>query len=258
MSEFFEALRLSWCIVARNWIIFRKNFVANASPTVADPLFALGTLGLGLSPFLGQVDGLNYSQYLAPGIAGTAVLFTGFFECTYGFFFRMSYALLFKAMLATPVGVTEIVMSQYIWVAIRCAAIATGAGLIVDLCGLFPNPWAVLFFPMIAALVSIPCAGIGLLAACYVRNMLQFQAVYSFLIAPIYFLSGMFFPLEKVPIIAGIAQVSPFYHGVKLFQMVAWNRIIGTQVTYHVAVLALFSAILILWSHNRIRAKLLL
>ena len=33
-------------------------------------------LGMGLSPFIGQIDGHSYAQYLAPGMVATTALFT--------------------------------------------------------------------------------------------------------------------------------------------------------------------------------------
>ena len=81
-------------------------------------------------------------------------------------------------------------------------------------------------FPFIGGLLAVPCGAIGLLAAAHVRNINQFQTVYSFLIAPIYFLSGVFFPLTDRPILGVLVHFSPFYHGVRLLQMAAWGRVV--------------------------------
>jgi lipooligosaccharide transport system permease protein len=56
-----------------------RNFLANISPTLADPALMLTALRMGLSPFIGSIHGLSYSQYLAPGMVATTVLFTAFF-----------------------------------------------------------------------------------------------------------------------------------------------------------------------------------
>jgi lipooligosaccharide transport system permease protein len=96
--------------------------------------------------------------------------------------------------------------------------------------GLLPIVWAIFVFPWIGGLLAVPCGAIGLLAASLVRNINQFQTVYSFIIAPIYFLSGVFFPLTDRPILGVIVQFSPFYHGVRLIQMTAWGRGSVTEV----------------------------
>ena len=67
MSDFIVFLRLVWCVVVRNWVVYRKDFLANISPTLADPALMMVALGMGLSPFIGTIHGLRYSEYLAPG-----------------------------------------------------------------------------------------------------------------------------------------------------------------------------------------------
>src|SRR6478672_5818854 len=184
MSELSVSLRLSWHVVVRNWVVYRKDFLANISPTLADPALMMTALGMGLSPFIGSIHGLSYSQYLAPGMAATTVLFTAFFDCSYGFYVRMTFESVFKAMLTTPIGTREVVLGEYIWVSIRAGLMAGGVGIVLAL----------------LRLLAIPCGAIGLLASSYVRNINQFQTVYSFLIAPMYFISGTFFPLADRPI----------------------------------------------------------
>jgi lipooligosaccharide transport system permease protein len=112
------------------------------------------------------------------------------------------------------------------------------------------------YWAFIGGLLAVPCGAIGLLAAAHVRNINQFQTVYSFLIAPIYFLSGVFIPLTDQPILGVLVQFSPFYHGVRLLQMIAWGRGSVAEAALHVAVLFLFSAVLGIWAFEMIRRKL--
>ncbi len=256
MSELLTSLRLAWHVVARNWIVYRKDFLANISPTLADPALMMTALGFGLSPFIGQIQGLSYAQYLAPGMIATTALFTAFFECSYGFYVRMTFESVFKAMLTTPIGVREVVIGEFLWVFIRAGLMGGGVGLVLLAMGLLLNPWAVLAFPFIAGLLAVPCGAIGLLAAAKVRNINQFQTVYSFIIAPIYFLSGIFFPLADRPILGVIVQISPFYHGVSLLQMFAWGRWTVPEVLTQVIILLAFSLVLGLWASQKIRTKL--
>ncbi len=256
MSEAVISLQLAWHVVVRNWVVYRKDFLANISPTLADPALMMTALGMGLSPFIGRINGLTYAEYLAPGMVATTALFTAFFESSYGFYVRMTFESIFKAMLTTPIGVREIVLGEYLWGFIRAAMMGGTVGLVLAVMGLLINPWALLIFPLVAGLLAVPCGAIGLLAASKVRNINQFQTVYSFLIAPIYFLSGVFFPLDDRPILGVIVQVSPFYHGVRLLQMSAWGRGTAVEWAIHLAALLGFALVLGLWSHGRIQQKL--
>lgn len=256
MSELLTSLRLSWHVVVRNWIVYRKDLLANTSPTLADPALLLTTLGMGLSPFISGIEGLSYAQFLAPGMVATTALFTAFFESSYGFYVRMTFENVFKAMLTTPIGVREVVLGEFLWNSIRAALMAAGVGFVLLCFGLILNPVALLLFPFIGALLAVPCGAIGLLAAGKVRNINQFQTVYSFLIAPIFYLSGIFFPIGGPGIVGTLVQLSPFYHGVRLLQMTAWNRWTAGDVAYHLGVLVFFALVGTWWADRSIGKKL--
>jgi lipooligosaccharide transport system permease protein len=256
MSEFSISLRLGWHVVVRNWTVYRKDFLANISPTLADPALMMVSLGMGLSPFIGEIAGMSYAQYLAPGMIATTALFTAFFDCSYGFYVRMTYESIFKAMLTTPIGVREVVIGEYLWVFLRAALMGAIVGLVLAVMNLVPNFWALAAFPLIAGLLSVPCGAIGLLSAGYVRNINQFQTVYSFLIAPIFYLSGVFFPIPEGSLLSVLANVSPFYHGVRLMQMTAWSRGTAEEVLIHLGALIGFAVVLCIWSFHRTRGKL--
>ena len=104
MISFFK---MSFSLVARNWLVYRKDFIANISPTIADPALTMLALGVGLGSYVQTVEGISYQQFLAPGLAVATALFTSFFESSYGFYVRMTYENIFKAMLTTPIGVPE-------------------------------------------------------------------------------------------------------------------------------------------------------
>jgi lipooligosaccharide transport system permease protein len=256
MSEIAISLRLGWHVVVRNWTVYRKDFLANISPTLADPALMMVSLGMGLSPFIGEIAGMSYAQYLAPGMVATTALFTAFFDCSYGFYVRMTYESIFKAMLTTPIGVREVIIGEFLWVFLRAAMMGGIVGLVLAAMNLVPNLWALGAFPLIAGFLALPCGAIGLLSAGYVHNINQFQTVYSFLIAPIFYLSGVFFPMPQGSVLAVLVNISPFYHGVRLMQIAGWNRGSLAEVALHLAALFAFALVLGLWAYRRARGKL--
>lgn len=252
-----DTLKLSLHLVRRNWVVYRKDFIANISPVIADPAFILLALGVGLSPFVQEVNGVSYAQFLAPGLIATTALFTSFFECSYGFYVRLTFEAVFKAMLTTPIGVREVMIGEFIWVFIKGFMMALGVGAVLALFGLMPNLAALFVIPFIGGLIALPCGAIGLISAAMVKNINQFQTVYSFLISPLYFLSGVFFPIDSHPLIyQRLVQISPFYHGIQLMQMTVWGRVDANKVLYHVGALLLFSVVLGAWAIKRIQRKL--
>lgn len=256
MTDLLQTFRLGWHVVGRNWMVYRKDFFANISPTLADPALILGSLGLGLSGYVGEIGGMTYAQFLAPGMIATTALFTSFFESSYGFYVRMTFESVFKAMLTTPIGVREVVIGEFMWVYVRAGLMGFGVSVVLLALGLLPNPWALFVCPVIAGFLSLPCAAIGLLAAAWVRNINQFQTVYSFLIAPIFYLSGVFFPVAEKSVLGIIVQISPFYHGVKLIQFTVWGTFPLQEILWHCGALFAFTALMCGLSFKRIGSKL--
>jgi len=252
-----EALSLSWHIVRRNWWVYRKDFVANISPTIADPAFMILSLGVGLGSLVAAMDGRSYLQYLAPGLAVSTAMFTAFFETSYGFYVRMTFENIFKAMLATPIGISEVVIGEFIWVGLKGALMVTGVSITLCLLGLFKHPALLIVAPFIGILVSLPLGAMGLISTCYVKNINQFQTVYSFLIAPIYFFSGIFFPVDHMPpLVQWVAKALPLYHGVLLSQSLFWNENVLETWLIHAPILVVYSAVLLAIAYWRVVAKL--
>lgn len=253
-----DSLKLCMHITHRNWIVYKKDLIANISPTVADPALVLVSLGLGLGSFITNVEGMSYMQFLAPGLTVATALFTSFFESSYGFYVRMTFENVYKAMLTTPIGVKEVVLGELIWVGLKGAVMAVGVAIVLALFGLMVNPWLIPALASVGFLVALPCGAMGLLSSAMVNNMNQFQTVYSFLIAPLYFLSGIFFPISQMAApVRLVAEFFPLIHGVRLAQALFWERGIGEAFLYSGIILVVQSIILCIFAYYKIKKKLI-
>lgn len=253
-----ESMRLCLHITLRNWTVYKKDLVANISPTVADPAFIMVSLGFGLGAYLTNVEGMSYMQYLAPGLTVATALFTSFFESSYGFFVRMTYENVFKAMLTTPIGVREVVLGEMFWVGMKGAVMAICVAIVLALFGMMVNPFLIPMLALVGFLVALPCGAMGLLATALVNNINQFQTVYSFIIAPLYFLSGIFFPISQMARpVRIVAEFFPLIHGVKLAQAIFWNKGIIEALIYDGGILVLQSLFFCTLAYVKIRKKLI-
>lgn len=244
-------------ITLRNWTVYKKDLVANISPTVADPALILVSLGLGLGAFLTNIEGMSYMKFLAPGLTVATALFTSFFESSYGFYVRMSYENVFKAMLTTPIGVREVVLGELMWVGLKGAVMSVGVAIVLAAFGMMTNPWLIPALSIVGFLVALPCGAMGLLATAKVHNINQFQTVYSFIIAPLYFLSGIFFPIEQMAApVRIVAEFFPLIHGVRLAQALFWERNIADAFQYSGTILIIQSLVLCTLAYYKIRKKL--
>lgn len=256
MLEFF---RMCFLISLRNWTVYKKDFLANVSPTVADPALILVSLGLGLGAFLTDVQGMSYMEFLAPGLIIATALFTSFFESSYSFYVRMTFENIFKAMLTTPIGINEIVFGELIWVGLKGALMAFGVSIVLSLFGLMSNVYLLPMTALVGAMVAIPCGAMGLIASALVRNINQFQTVYSFVIAPLFYLSGIFFPIDNMNVyVRGVAELFPVIHGVRLAQSLFWSKGIMDTVVYNGGILVIQTVVLSFIALVLVRRKLIL
>jgi len=106
-------------------------------------------------------------------------------------------------------------------------------------------------------LIGLSCGAMGLVATGYVRNINQFQTVYALLISPMFFMSGVFYPIDQMPrALQYLCYLSPLYHGVRLSQSALWAEDVVSSWLIHGASLIVLTAVLMYWAWKRIYPKL--
>jgi len=247
---------LSWRVAMRHWAIYKKDFFANILPTIVDPALFIVVFGVWLGSHIASLQGRPYLEYMAPGIAATTVLFTAYFESSYGFYVRLIYENIFKALMTTPIGPKEILAGEFIWVALKGAIMALLVGLVLIAFGVAKIQF-IFLMPVMGALLSLACGSMGLISTGYVRNMNQFQTVYALLISPMFFISGVFYPIEQMPVaLQWLCYLSPLYHGVRLSQSAMWaDRILETWLLHGGALIGV-TALLMAWACKKIYPKI--
>jgi lipooligosaccharide transport system permease protein len=249
---------LAWQLLRRHWTVYRKNFSSNILPTIIDPLLFLLAFGLGIGSYMAPMEDQPYLNYLGPGLAMTTALFTAFFEASYNFYIRLSYERIYQAIMTTPLGLTEIILGEFMWFAAKGAMMSLGVGSVLALFGIVDVSLLPLL-PVVGASLAMACGGIGLVATSIVRNINQFQTVYALIISPLFFLSGAFYSVADLPLWAGaMTQISPVYHAVRISQEMLWpNHIRDWQgILIHAGALSLLVAALGLAGALRIRRRI--
>ena len=224
-KSFSELARSCLHITRRNWAVYKKDLVANISPSIADPAFLTVALGMGLGGYVASIKGHTYLEFLAPGLCVATALMTSFFETSYGFYVRLTYENVYKAMLTTPIGPTEIVLGEFLWVGLKGAAMSLVVAITLTALGLMKNPALLPIVALMGFGVGVSFGALGLIGSALVRNINQFQSIYSFVVSPLYFLSGIFYPLDEMPRAARfVVDLFPLSHGVRISQAAFWNQ----------------------------------
>ena len=251
-----DAVRSSWLVAMRHWRVYRKDFLANIAPTFADPIFFMVSLGIGLGAYVREIHGMPYATYIAPGLAMNAAMFTAYFETSYGFFIRLNYENIFKALLTTAVGVEEIIAGEFIWVGLKSAVFTVIVGAVLCAFGSI-KPGLLPVAGLVGGLVGLCYGAVGLIATALVRNITQFQIVFATVINTTFFFSGMFFPLDDLPgPLATISKALPLSQGVALSQALLWQRGVSEALCLNGPVLAIEATILVAIASRMITPKL--
>lgn len=193
----------------RNRDVFIRLWRTEAVGYVVEPIIILMGLGFGLGIYVGVVNGQEYVKFLAPGIMASYSMFSASFECTYGSFIRMEYQNTYDAILATPLNVEDVIAGELFWGATRAMLTGTGILLIAAVFGLVQSPWAVLI-PVVCFLNGLMFSGIALFFTSLAPAIYSFNYFFTLFINPVFFLSGVFFPLDQFPpLVQRLTWISP-------------------------------------------------
>lgn len=182
--------------------------------SLAQPILFLFALGFGFGPIFEQAGGGNYIEFLAPGIIAMSILFTAMFNGIEIIWDRQFGFL--KETLVAPVSRYSIMIGR----TLGGATVAVIQGIIVFLVSLligfkFSNPTMIPLAFVFMSMIAIIFTALGTAIASKLEDMHGFQLIMSFIIMPIFFLSGSLFPLENLDgAIKIITQFNPLSYGV--------------------------------------------
>ena len=196
----------------RMWPAFLSGFL--------EPVFYLFSIGIGVGALVGDLPGpggrpVAYDVFVAPAMLATSAMNGTVFDTTFNFFFKFKYAKTFDGMLATPLGVRDIVRGEVTWALLRALMYATVFLATMWAMDLIPSAWAVLALPA-ALLIGFGFAGAGMGLTTFMRSFVDFDYV-QLAIVPLFLFSATFFPLSEYPTALGwVVRCSPLYQGVAL------------------------------------------
>jgi lipooligosaccharide transport system permease protein len=216
-----EVTRRAVRVWQRNLDSFRKYLVGSLAGSLGEPVLYLVAMGYGLGNFVGAIGGRSYAEYIAPGLVVSAAMWAATFEGTYGTYLRMVHQKTYDAILATPLSLDDVVAGDALWAATKGMANGIIMLAVVVGFGLVRSPWAVLLLPL-TALASLLFACLAVLVAAVSRNWEFFNYYITLVISPLFFFSGIFFPLTNFPAwVRDIGTLSPLTHAVALAHAMA-------------------------------------
>ena len=260
-----------WTVWRRNVDVFIKTIKVNFFPSMLEPILYLVAFGFGLGGFIPSIHGQPYINFIAPALIAIAIMNGSFFECSFGSFVRMYFQKTFDAIVATPVSVEEVVAGELLWGATRSTINASIVLVVIVVAGFFTSE-PLITSPLFMLVLIIAFFGgllFGSIAMCFtaVAPNIDFFNYPSFLfITPMLFLSGTFFPLTSLPVLAqGVAlAVLPLTHLVNIIRGVVvggvepiLNLSAANLLTVSIVWLVTFTILFFVLSINLMKKRLL-
>ncbi|HEX2912004.1 MAG TPA: ABC transporter permease [Chloroflexia bacterium] len=201
----------------RNRDAFFQLWKTELWPPFVEAVLTLLAFGFGLGVYIqGQVEGMSYLQFIAPGLVMSSVLFTASFECMFGTYIRMKLEKLFDAMIATPVSLDDVVSGEITWAATRAGLTGSSVLIVLAVLGLAPSWWVLGVIP-VALLTGFMLASMAVIVTSLVPSINSFNYYITLGVIPMQLFSGIFFPVSRLPQeVSWLVYISPFYPAVKL------------------------------------------
>ena len=178
----------------REFIVFRRE-VSRVISSIVSPLMWLFLFGGGLSSTV-QVGGESYQSFIFPGIVVMATLFTSTFYGVYIIWDRKIDVL--KAVLVAPVSRVAIFFGKVLG-GCTDALLQSVVLLVVGLFFVSYSPLGLLAALGIVLLTSIAFTALGLAIGAFFESLEGFQLIGTFVVFPLFFLSGALYPLDNIP-----------------------------------------------------------
>ncbi len=206
---------------------------------------------------IGQMDGIDYKQYIAPGLIMMAVI-TNAYGNVVSSFFSAKINRHLEEMLVAPMSNATIVLGHMAGGIIRGILV----GLAVTVVALFftPLPFT---HPLITVSVFLLCASIfslgGLINGIVAKNFDDVSIIPSFVLQPLTYLGGVFYSITLLPELAQqISRLNPILYLVNAFRygMLGVSDVpIGTAYLMMVICLVILFGICVLMLNRGFRIR---
>jgi ABC-2 type transport system permease protein len=207
------------------WLREFKVFLRERSRLIAStftPLLWLFVIGEGFgstvanlptTSHLAAESQIGYQQFIFPGIICMSVIFSSVFFGSYIIWDRKFDFL--KSVMVAPVSRPTIFIGKTfggMTTSLIQAAILLVVGIVI---GIHYTPLSIVLIIVIILLLSFAMTSLGLTLGSHMESLEGFQLIVSFVVFPLYFLSGALFPLNNLPTwLSVLTMVDPVTYAV--------------------------------------------
>ena len=244
-----SAPRLSmrwWPVFQRNFLVWKKLAVPSLVGNIAEPLMWLVAFGYGMGALVGQVNvatptgstAVPYILFLASGSICMSAMNAASFEALYSAFSRMHVQKTWDGILNAPVRLDDVVLAEMLWAAFKSLFTVTAILVVMLALQISHSPKLLMAWPILLG-VGITFSCMALVFNALAKGYDFFTYYFTLFLTPMMFLSGIFFPLDQLPVaVRVVADWLPLSNAVALVRplfMDQWPANIARPVLVLVA-----------------------
>ena len=186
------------------------------SPLISSLLFLL-VLSLAIGADRGDVLGVSFITFLAPGLISMQVIQQSFSHSSSSFMIGKIQGNIVDLLYA-PLSATEVTISVALAAVTRSVVIAIVSiivfRLIIDI--EITNYLLLIIFTLLSSFIL---GNIGIIAGLWAEKFDHMATVTNFVIVPLSFLSGTFYSIERLPeVLQMISKANPFFYMIDGFR----------------------------------------
>jgi ABC-2 type transport system permease protein len=198
---------------------------------LAQPIIFLFIMGAGLGRLIGEgvPGGLDYEEFLFPGILSMSIITSSLFSAV-SIVWDREFGFM-REMLVAPVSRTSIVLGK----ALGGGTVAVVQGLILvaaaPIVGVDLTVGRVVLLVLALLLLAYAMTAFGMVLATRIERMESFQMVMTLVMQPMIFLSGAVFPLQNLPAwLSVITHLNPATYAVDLVRRAVLPDAPGVEI----------------------------
>jgi lipooligosaccharide transport system permease protein len=248
----------SLAVSRRQYLVWRKIIWSSLATNVANPLLFLFAFGFGLGAVIDDMGGLSYLAFVVPGMMAYSAMFAASFETTVGAFARFNMQRTWDAVLATPVGLGELLLGELLWAACKAMISAICVLMVGAAWGGVGSLGGALASLPIIFIASCGFAACGLAATAHAKSWEFFSYFFTFWITPMFIFSGVFFSVDRFPsLVQPIAWVLPMTHLIQLVRpLTAGQSLELTPLVLHLGYLVVLAVVALVLAYRRLKGRM--
>jgi lipooligosaccharide transport system permease protein len=243
-------------------IVYRRTWKGSVVSSFVTPLFYVLAMGVLLGGFIegdpAKLEGAtSYLAFVAPGMIAAQAMTTAFGETTYPVMGMIKWHKTYFGMVATPLGISDVILSHLGFVVFRIATTCAVFIAVMAPFGVFSSVPGVIGAFFVQLLIGLAFATPIYAFSAGLKDESAFALVYRLGMLPLFLFSGAFFPVSNLdPWMEALARATPLWHGVDLTRMLTLGDVDWSMAAVHVAYLVVLALAGWFWAVRRLTKRM--